>query len=267
LTPEPNTSVDQVFDAFNLLARGGSLGVADVARELGIPTSTAHRVLATAFDSGFADRDPSGSKYELGARAHMLVHGLFRQFGVQAAALPYLTRIAADSGETTTLEVRLGWLAVRMVGFEGRNEIHAARLIGQTSRLADTAGGLAILAHLDEAELGRYLTWEGGGRRQAARTRAVGALLDAVRESGYARQPDPAGGAEVAFPVCFEGRAVAAICIDGNGPLVSEAPQKSHVARVRKAVRELEGALAADPELARDPFSHLDPDELTAQVI
>lgn len=268
MAPEPNTSVDQIFDTLNLLvASGGPLGVAEVARELQLPTSTAHRLLATLGGAGFAERDSTGAKYELGVRAHTLVHGLFRHFGVQRTALPVLNKLTRELGETATLDVRVGWLAVRVAGFEGWNEIHAGRRIGQAVPLAQAAGGLAILADLPEDDVDLYLRFEGQGRRSASRTRALKAHLAQVRETGYARLAEPeGGGAEIAFPVHAGDRAIASICVEGRGPLLAEPPAAALLAKVRKLVGELERTIAEQPALAHDPFAHLDAQALTAAV-
>jgi len=268
MASEPNTSVDQIFDTLHLLVDSGQpSGVADVARDLGIPTSTAHRLLATINDAGFAVRDSTGTKYELGVRSHMLVHGLFRQFRIQPAAVPFLARLAKQLGETTALDVRVGWHVVRIAGFEGWNEIHAGTRIGQASPLASTAGGLAILAHLPADEVEGYLRWEGGGRRSPSRTRALRGRLDEVSEAGWVREAGEDGdSAELAFPVRLDGRAFAAICVDGTGPIVADPPRAADVSRARKVVEGLERAVAQDPALAHDPFAHLDADEVAATV-
>lgn len=263
MSPAPNTSVDQAFDALRLLAGGQPVRVADAAREMGLPTSTAHRILATVADTGFARRDTTGTKYELGVRAHMLVHGLFRQFRIQREALPFLSRLARELGETATLDVRIGWLAVRMAGIEGWNEIHAGRRIGQTTPLAEAAGGLTILAYGEEASA--YKSWARTRRPPPASLDGLDADLARIRKRGYARRPEPgANGAEIAFPIRASGRAVAAVCINGHGPLLAaEGADNADLAKAQIVVAELESKIAAEPEIAHDPFSHLDPDELT----
>lgn len=266
MKPTANTSVDQVFTALRLLAGGPPVGVAEVGREMNLPTSTAHRVLATAADAGFASQDTTGAKYELGVRAHMLVHGLFRQFGVQRAALPILSRLAQELGETATLDVRIGWLAVRIAGFEGWGEIHAGRRIGQIAPLSESAGGLAILAQLDCEN--DYLAWAQGQNGRGIKAGAVRAELGRVRSQGFARTVQPgADGAEIAFPVrAADGHALAAVCVDSQGPLLAERPDPEMLGVILAQVAELEAVLAAEPELARDAFAHLDPDELSAAI-
>lgn len=59
---------ERVLDVVELLSRSGSGGhrFSDVARELGLSQSTAHSILKTLCDRGWATRDPISKKFELG---------------------------------------------------------------------------------------------------------------------------------------------------------------------------------------------------------
>ena len=267
MSAQPNSSVDQIFDALGVMARSArAIGVVELARDLDLPTSTAHRLLVTLQDAGLAERDSTGAKYELGFGANALVHGLFHQYPLSRAALDHLYRLAEEVGETTAIDVRVGWLSVRMAGAEGWREIHAGTRLGETRALADSASGLAILGFLPDESVERYIDWEGGGERTPARTRALRRALEEVRQSGYAHHVGSNGsGAQLGYPVRVHGEAVAAISVHGNGPAVS--PSASDRKRARTVVGDLERLLGRDPSLARDPFAHLDPNELTDLVL
>jgi DNA-binding IclR family transcriptional regulator len=266
MAPQPNTSVDQIFDTLHLLAATEeAVGVAELARDLGLPTSTAHRLLVTLHDSGFAARDTTGTKYELGLEAHALVQGLFHEFPIQRAALPALRRAADRVGETTALEVRIGWLSVRMVGAEGWHEVHAGTRVGRMCPLGQSAAGLAILAFSAPADVDGYLAWEGDGPPAPARTRALRKTLAAISEAGYAQRKGAAtDAAQLAFPVRSEGVGLAAVMLEGSGPAAD--PSATDLRRCHKIVAELEMLLANQPQLAQHPFAHVDPDELTRML-
>jgi IclR family transcriptional regulator, KDG regulon repressor len=264
MTTVPNTSVDQIFDTLELLSGTPEpVGVVDLARSLSLPASTAHRLLVTLQDAGFAERDSTGAKYELGSRAYELVHGLFGHYGVRRASLPFLTRLMHRTDETTTLDVRVGWFTVRMAGFEGRREIHAGTLIGRTQPLADTASGHAILARLSDDAIGQYLAWQAQAR-PGPRADELREELDAVRRHGFARLSAGDGDAtELSFPVCHDGQALAAVSLNGMGALVAgRHPDRREIARCQAVIADLEALLVEQPHLAQDPFAHLDPREL-----
>jgi DNA-binding IclR family transcriptional regulator len=264
MTTEPNTSVDQIFETLDLLAGGKDpLGVADLARELSLTTSTAHRLLVTLSDAGFADRDTSGAKYELGFHAHALAHAVFRQHPLRQAALPALARVASESGETTSLDVRVGWMTVRMASVEGWREIHAATRLGEIAQLGEHASGRAVLAGIGGESVARYLDWEAGrsaGRAGArSRSREIRAALTEIADRGFAHETASEGvGAQLAFPIRAGGGAPAALVVEGSGP--AAAAGRTLVKRCLKVVGDLERLLAAEPQLARGPFDHLDPD-------
>lgn len=263
----PNTSVDQCFDCLYLLSGTAEpVGVADMARRLGLPITTAHRLLVTLHDVGFAARDTTGAKYELGPRAHELVHGLFAHYGIRNASLPFLSRLTRRTGETATLDVRVGWLTVRMAGYEGWREIHAGTLIGRTRHLSDTSAGLAILASLDDDTIDRYIAWE-AGRRPAPVAEELRDAVSAAREAGFARKADNGDGYELSFPVGQAGGVLAAITLNGTGPLVAkDRPPAGELRQCRKVISELERLLAEQPHLARDPFGEIDPEALYSAV-
>src|SRR5256885_15300103 len=73
-TPEPpaarsaSTGVNATLRILDLLAARGPLGLAELARELGVAKSTAHRVCAVLVERAWAVRDADG-RYHLGVRA------------------------------------------------------------------------------------------------------------------------------------------------------------------------------------------------------
>ena len=267
MPPEPNTSVDQIFQALDVLANAEhSVGVAEMARELALPTSTAHRMLVTLEDAGFAGRDMTRARYELGARAHRLVHSLLAMYPIQHAAAPFLARLADTSGETASLDVGVGWVTVRMAGAEGWHEVHAGQRMGETLPLGASAAGLAILALAPAADVDRYLTWEGGGRRAAARTRAFRvALAAATADRCTSMVTSDATGAQLAFSVAVHGRGVAAISLNGSPAALKFTP--ALLRDCRAIVAEFNMMLDRDDAHARDPFAHVSADELTSILL
>lgn len=260
----PNTSVDQSFDVLSLLSGTAEpVRVADLARKLDLPITTAHRLLVTLYDAGFAVRDTTGSKYELGPRAYELVHGLFAHYGIRDASLPFMARLTRATGETTALDVRVGWLTVRMAGYEGWREIHAGTLIGRTRHLADTAAGLAILGSLDDATVDRYLAWEAERRPGSVDPEELRAAAGHSHAAGLAHRADNGDGYELSFAVKHEGRPIAAVTFNGTGPLVAEErPPAGEIRKCRRVISELEKLLVKQPGLAQDPFGELQPEAL-----
>jgi DNA-binding IclR family transcriptional regulator len=258
-----NSSVDQVFDVLEVLGRSAEpVGVAQLARTLGVPTSTAHRVLLTLHQADYAARDSTGAKYELGVAAQELVHAFLRRFPIQAPSQPLLRRLAAETGDTVVLTSRVGWYSVRVAGFEGWGEIHAAPRLGQSALLELTPGGLGILAFLDADLSERYLRWRSGELGRAG-IRQLRATLKSTVERGYVQQTHGDGRADIAMPVRSTNEAVVtSIVIEGTDLEGGARAERRRIARMRATVKELEGLLRRRGELATDPFAHVEPEEL-----
>lgn len=263
MSAETSSSVDQAFDVLALLSeQDDSIGVAQLARRLGLPTSTAHRVLATLEDAGYVARDTTGAKYQLGLGAQELTHALLRRFPVRAASQPLLGRLAVETGETTVLGARVGFYYVRVASAEGTRDIHAAPRLGQTSLLEQTTGGRVILAFLDPDLRRRYLSWRAGRGLRSGAARALRSELDEIRRQGYALKRFDSR-CELALPVCDErGRVVASVAVEAAAAEAGARADRARLARARAAVREIDGLLREQPALARDPFGHIAPEEL-----
>ena len=258
-----NSSVDQVFDVLGLISASQEpIGVAQLARTLTVPTSTAHRVLATLEEAGYVTRDTSGTKYQLGLGAQEIAHALLRRFPLQAVAQPYLHRLAVATDETVVLCGRVGFYRVRLASAEGTSDVHAAPRLGQTSRLGDTPGGRAIVAFDDELRAA-YLRWLGRGRATAA-TRALGRALDAIRKAGCVIETHDDGRANFAVPLRdADGRAIASLAVEAAESNGGARTQRARLARLRESAAELEALVRERPELAVDPFAHIPPEDLS----
>jgi IclR family transcriptional regulator, KDG regulon repressor len=264
MTTDTNTSVHQVFDVLDVLSSiDAPVGVSQLARRLGVPTSTAHRVLATLNEAGYAARDTTGTEYQLGLGAQELTHALIRRFPIQLASQPLLRPLASDTGDTVVLTCRVGWYGVRMAAIEGWREIHTAPRLGQATLLERTAGGRSILAFLDDAMRSDYVRWRAGGKRPNAALRAVRADLAAVAREGKVLDRQDDGRTDIALPVRDPGgRIIASIAVESAEPDTGARAERSRVARVQAVVGELETLVRREPNLAADPFAHLAPADL-----
>lgn len=262
MAPVPNTSVDQIFQALHYLAGAEEpVAAADIARAMGLAMSTAHRLLVTLQQSGFAERDSTGVRYELGARAYQLVHGLFRQFGVRQASLPVLRRLSELTGETAVLDVRVGWHSVRMAGVEGWREVHPGTSLGRMVPLAGSAPGRAILSTLDAGQAHRYWRWH------EAHSHPVPVSADirktAVGDGRVSLTIEPGDDGQyhtLTHVITHEGLPLAALSLQGTGPLLDPEVDPGALRDVTGILVELAESVSERPDCRRDPFALLDPD-------
>src|SRR3954451_15074627 len=83
-------------------------GLTDLAAELGLHKTTVHRILGALERAGFVARDPARQTVSLGPAVIQLGIQARRSAGLHDAARPVLEALAAETGETATLEVLVG---------------------------------------------------------------------------------------------------------------------------------------------------------------
>jgi IclR family acetate operon transcriptional repressor len=224
------TTIEKATDVlFFLHAQPGACGVTTVARKLGVPKTSAHRLLRSLLHRNLVERDDSG-QYRLGFGLAQLGLGASGHDPLVRLARPALESAARELGETFFLVcMRAGELTV-VDKVEGRGFIRAATEVGSTVPVHATAVGksfaayLPELAALDQSRLEAYtkqtVTQVHEWRRQVAETRAA----------GYAVSHDEwiEGLSAVASPILSHGRLVATIA----AALVSSRVQQIGESRV-----------------------------------
>ncbi|MGX1668087.1 IclR family transcriptional regulator [Streptomyces sp. NPDC055400] len=158
---EPSTGVlqsaDHALRLVLLVAQRGSVTLSEVAAELGVGASTAHRLLRTCKHVGFVRQDRPGAPYITGPAVLELSLATTAAISLRDAADPVLRELAAQAGETAGLVVLEG-PRIRFVScLEGRGRDRVASRVGVVLPAHRTAGGRAMLACYDEEELRRRI--------------------------------------------------------------------------------------------------------------
>jgi DNA-binding IclR family transcriptional regulator len=145
--PRLNASSSRVFHVLSALASSDQpLGVLEVARQLGIPASTAHRALATLEAREFVAQEPRSARYHLGSAARLVTAAFFNKFPIRSESMSCLRSLALLTGETAALWVKIDSKMIRIAQIEGDSETVRRRSIGQCMPLDQCAAGLAVLA-------------------------------------------------------------------------------------------------------------------------
>lgn len=258
------------------------VGVTEIARALSLPAGTVFRSLDALARAGLVARYRASSRYVPGPMAERLHRSVIARFPTREICLPYLRQLASISGETVSLHVPAGWYAVRICSVPGTGEVMTSRPLGEAQPLHESPAGQVILAGLRKVELAAYRKWVSTlplreGRFGVARERGAGSgrgVESLAAENRQTAIPSPnlvaltrskirpslkgrvGPDAITAFAVRVDGRAIAAITIDG--PL-SNADQLSECQQV---VANIETLALAQPGLFTGPFSHLAPQEI-----
>jgi DNA-binding IclR family transcriptional regulator len=232
-----------VLDAFT--RERPRLTLSEIARAVGVPLSTAHRLVGELTAWGGLERDEDGG-YRVGLRVWELGALAPRGLGLREAALPFMEDLYEVTHENVQLGVRDGHEVLFVERFAARGAVTVLTQVGGRFALPPTGVGLVLLAHapteVQEAVLAAPLTRH--TRQTVVDPARLRGLLAEVRRSGHAisdRQVTD-DAVSVAAPVWQRGSVVAAlsIVVRGGSPSVV----RPFVPGVMAAARGIGRALA-----------------------
>lgn len=149
----PIESVDRALRLLSILCTRSSVSLSEVAEELSITRSSAHRLAAMFLWHGYARQDTRTKDYLVGPRLLELGLGALRHIEMAGHARPLLREIAERFDETVHL-VALNRTAVAYIdGIESSKALRAGLRIGMSRPAHATAAGKVLLARLPVAEL------------------------------------------------------------------------------------------------------------------
>ncbi|MDH3518895.1 MAG: IclR family transcriptional regulator [Myxococcales bacterium] len=200
---EQATAIEKAVDVlFHLHRESTPQGVTAVGRALGLPKSSAHRLLASLCSRGLVERDERG-RYRTGMGLVALGLGALEREPIVVAARPVLEAEAQALGETVFLVgARAGSLVV-LDKAEGTGFLRAAPRVGSAVPVDCTAVGKLFLA-FDPHSLGA-----------PDLPRPLARAVERARALGHAENRDEwiPGLSVVAAPVLSGGRMPAALAV------------------------------------------------------
>lgn len=145
--PQRSSSIEnamRILKAFSM--DQPELRVVDIAEELNIAKSTAHRLLSTLASEGFVYKDPQSNHYSLGVSVLALTNIVNTQLPIVQEATPILNALTEKTGESSHLAIREGHEVIYLQKIENEYSIHVTTHIGRRNPVHCTSTGQAILA-------------------------------------------------------------------------------------------------------------------------
>lgn len=166
-----------------------SLSVSEAASELGLPRSTAHRLLAALRLSGFLRQDERTGRYLLGARVLYLAQVYGSSLDLRGLARPRMEALLARVNESVSLYVREGAWRYPVERIESHHEMRIVVALGQRLPLGKGAAGRILSMSAAEATQAGVVITRGERVPNAVGIAAgvfdsSGALVAAVEISG-----------------------------------------------------------------------------------
>ncbi len=157
----PVRALDRGLMLLQALSGEGRARLSDLADIVGLPVSTAHRLLATLQQHGFAEFDETAQEWSVGIGAYRTGTAYLMGTNLVDGSRRIMHRLMEDTGETANLAIlEDGWI-VFVSQVETRNPVRAFFRPGSRSPMHASGIGKAILAALPEREIAAILRARG----------------------------------------------------------------------------------------------------------
>jgi DNA-binding IclR family transcriptional regulator len=237
-------SLERAIDVLEVLEASRSpLRLSEVARRAGLHVATTQRILATLEARGRVEQGASG--YRTGVSMLFGAHSYLATNPVAVSAPPVLQELAASTGLTASVFVRVGAARAVVARVEGSNPLRYMLPIGERLPLHLGAGKI-LAAFMDEDDVAALLAPVGDFEHANGEKRTMVGLLEELRQiriQGWCESIDErvVGAASVAAPVMSaDGRCDSAVQVAGP----SGDPQFDNLAALSVEVRQAAAALA-----------------------
>jgi len=254
-------SLTRALRVMNALAEHvHGLTLSDLAQTVGLPTSTAHRLLTTLQNERYVRFDQERSVWLIGVQAFQVGSSFLRSRDLVSTARPYMRRLMDASGETVNLVIEDQGQVVYMAQVECHKMMRAIAGPGGRTNMHNSGVGKAIMAWWPRERVSELLERTGMPRetpRTITKPKALNDALGETRNSGYAfDNEENALGLRCLASAIFDENANPMAALSVSGP-VARMPENriatlgTHVARIAAEITiQLGGKFPPDfPEL------------------
>ncbi len=225
--PERSDQVQSLVRALALLnsvaAADDGLTLTEVAQQVGLSSSTAHRLLTTLEQERYVHFDPDRRLWSVGVQAFVAGNAFLKTRSLVGAARPHMRTLMEDSEETVNLAVEDQAEAVYLSQVECRQMMRAFARPGGRVPLHCSSVGKALLSAMPDKDLAKALHRHGLPRltlKTLNSTAALRADLAAARERGYAIDDEEhAVGLRCIAAVIFNENQAAVAALSLSGPM------------------------------------------------
>ena len=149
-------SIERAFAVLSALA-DGPIGVTEVAQRVGVPKSTAARLLTALWHEGAVEQEAGGTRYRLGPRIADLAARHVPTRDLVGVARPHLVELATAVGEVAGLSVPDGRVVHYVDQVGTAHEVQVRDWTGSRVPMHAVPSGQVMLAGLAPAALDRFL--------------------------------------------------------------------------------------------------------------
>ena len=243
-------SLARALNILNTLSQAAEgMTLTDLAHTVGLPVSTAHRLLTTLEQERFVHFETGQNAWAVGVQAFVVGNAFLRTRDLVTIARPFMRNLMESIGETVNLAVEDEGEAIFLAQAECHQTMRAIVKPGGRARLHCSAVGKALLAGMRSVEVSKILQ-SSGLQRPAGKTVITPArlrkALDEVRAVGYSidDEENAIGLRCVAAPIHDEfGRTIAAVSVAGPTARITRERIRGLGASVSSAARQITAEL------------------------
>ncbi|RDU97208.1 IclR family transcriptional regulator [Trinickia dinghuensis] len=154
---------ERAFHVIELVARSLSVSTVDLMSALGIPKTTAHRLIGNLEELGFLQHGIERGRYQVGPRLLELATHILSGTASHGPIHALLMELSRRTAETCSLGVMRGAEVVYIDSVSGNSPLTLQFQQGQRAPLHCTSSGRIFLAHMEKKQLEAYFLsgpWE-----------------------------------------------------------------------------------------------------------
>ncbi len=226
-TPARSDQVQSLVRALTLLNRVAAaddgITLTELAQQVGLSSSTTHRLLTTLEQERYVHFDPDRRLWSVGVQAFVTGSAFLKTRSLVGAARPHMRMLMEESEETVNLAVEDQAEAIYLTQVECRQMMRAFARPGGRVPLHCSGVGKALLSAMPDPQLAKVLHRHGLPRvtlKTLNTTATLKADLAAARDRGYAIDDEEhAVGLRCIAAVIFNENADPVAAVSLSGPM------------------------------------------------
>jgi IclR family acetate operon transcriptional repressor len=188
--PEPEVSpTERALHVIEMTAQLGRVSTADIVTALGIPKTTAHRLVSNLEEFGFLEHGMERGRYQVGPRLLELATNILAASTSHGPIHALLMELSRRTAETTSLGVMRGSEVVYIDSAIGSSPLTLNFQKGHRAPAHCTSSGRVFLANMERKQLDAYMLsgpWEPITAYTIVDPDRLRQEIEQVRKQGYA---------------------------------------------------------------------------------
>lgn len=242
-------ALDKGIQLLQALARSSSMALTEISLQVGMSTSTAHRLLLTLEKHGFAEFDDNKKEWSVGLEAYRVGSAYLNRTSLVEASHNSLRKLMEDTGETANLGIAEGGDVVFINQVETHHPIRAFFRPGARGHMHASGIGKSLLANMPRREVESILKNKGCPQFTEKTLTLPTDLfneLELIRKRGWSLDDEERYLGMRCIAACIynsHGEAIAGVSISGPAVRLPDQVLPAIGVQVREAAEQITGLI------------------------